>query len=207
MGTIRRFELDEIQKRYDADVFIETGTLHGDGVDYALQFEFNEIYSIECEEDLHQAAVSKYSSVGKVEIIHGMTCDVFPELLDRIHKSCVFWLDAHFPGADAHKCTYESCLPLEENIRAPLEFEMNTIAKRIGKYRDIIIADDLWMYEDGEYGAGDMNTHCKNHNHNITKETAVGRDASFAYDLFEKSHNVKKSYIDQGYLIFLPKDE
>ena len=207
MGTIRRFELDDIMERYGIDVFLETGTCHGDGVDYALQFNFKQIISIECEDDLYQAAASKYSSTSNVEIIHGMTCDVLPGVLDRIHTSCIFWLDAHFPGADAHKCTYESCLPLEEKIRVPLEFEMQTVAKRAGKHRDVIIADDLWMYEEGEYGAGDMNTHCRNHNQKITMETAVGKDASFAYDLFDKTHKVKKSYMDQGYLVFLPKDE
>ena len=44
MGAINRFDLNEIIEETGASYFVETGTLHGDGVDYALHFDFKKYF-------------------------------------------------------------------------------------------------------------------------------------------------------------------
>ena len=205
MGTIRRFDLDEIKNKYSSEVFVETGTMFGDGVEYALGFGFDKIISIEIEPAIHETASNNYKNNNKVEIILGDSSKVLPECLSSINGNAIFWLDAHFPGADAGISSYESCKQMEYDTRVPLEAELTAISKRVDSYKDVIIADDLWLYEEGAYGGGNMNEHARQHNQNITKEEVVGKDATFAYNLFERTHDIKKYYPDQGYLVFLPK--
>lgn len=205
MGTIKRFEISEIRDKYGIDTFVETGTMYGESVDFALEQGFTDIYSIEIEDVLYESAKLKYINNDNVHILHGDSSQVLPTLLSDLDKGALFWLDAHFPGADMGLRTYESCLELDYDTRLPLEQELTAIAKHSKNYKNVVVADDLWIYEEGQYGAGSMNEHAKAHNQNITKETVCGKDASFAYNLFEETHEIKKYYPDQGYLVFLPK--
>ena len=205
MGTIRRFDLNEIKDKYNTKVFVETGTMYGDGVKYAQDYNFEKIISIEIEPAIHQTATENFKNHDNVEILLGDSSKVLPDRLESITDNALFWLDAHFPGADAGLVSYESCKQMEYDTRVPLEAELTAIAKRVKTYKDVIIADDLWLYEEGSFGGGNMNDHARQHNQNITKEEIVGKDATFAYNLFEETHDIKKYYPDQGYLVFLPK--
>ena len=69
MGTIRVFDISEIQANCNTRVFVETGTLHGDGVDYALQHNFDKIYSIEIDDELYDHCCEKYSLNENVSIL------------------------------------------------------------------------------------------------------------------------------------------
>ena len=104
MGAINRFDLNEIIEETGANYFVETGTLHGDGVDYALHFDFKKIFSIEIIPELAKKAKEKYTSHENVIIVEGNSSDVMGELIKKIDGNIIFWLDAHFPGCDSkHK--------------------------------------------------------------------------------------------------------
>ena len=45
MGDLKIFDINSIKNKYNLDVFIETGTLHGDTVEWLLPI-FNELHSI-----------------------------------------------------------------------------------------------------------------------------------------------------------------
>ena len=98
MGAINRFDLNEIIEETGANYFVETGTLHGDGVDYALHFDFKKIFSIEIIPELAKKAKEKYTSHENVIIVEGNSSDVMGELIKKIDGNIIFWLDAHFPG-------------------------------------------------------------------------------------------------------------
>lgn len=200
MGSIRKFNITEIKDRLKLKVFVETGTLYGDGVDYALEAKFDKIISIEIDKTLAKKAKEKYSSYSQVEIIEGNSADVINNVCNTINEPVLFWLDAHFPGADAGLRGH-----LDEtdfDTRVPLEKELTAIHKR--QQRDVIICDDLWMYEDGPYECGTFNDHSKRHGHNITKEEVCGHNLELFYNLFNKTHTFKKFYEHQGYLVMLP---
>lgn len=199
MGTIRQFDLKSLVLR-GYDTFIESGTLHGDGVDYALSSGFNHVYSIEIDESLANRAKEKYQHDSRVKIIHGDSSSVLQEIISNITSPCVFWLDAHFPGADAGINKYDADWNYE--TRLPLERELAAIANR--NKPDIIVCDDLWIYEEGNYESGSFNAHCKAHNQNITKEQICGKNLDQIYKLFEKTHKITKHYNQQGFVVFTP---
>jgi len=46
----------------DCDVFFETGTYKGGGLDYAMSFNFNKLYSVEIEDQKIPYLTDKYKS-------------------------------------------------------------------------------------------------------------------------------------------------
>ena len=163
MGAINRFDLNEIIEETGASYFVETGTLHGDGVDYALHFDFKKIFSIEIIPELAKKAKEKYTSHENVIIVEGNSSDVMGELIKKIDGNIIFWLDAHFPGCDSKHKTYDEIKQLDYDVNLPLEKEIDIISKRIGNYKDTIICDDLWVYDDVTSGGlVDFDTHCSN---------------------------------------------
>lgn len=206
MGSITRFDLQELIDKFNIKYFVETGTLYGGGIDYSLGYSFDHIFSIEIEKNLYSNAVQKYQSHSNVSIVHGDSSQVLSEVINRINGNAIFWLDAHFPGADSNIRSYRECLNYKYNTRLPLDSELNIISKRKNKFKDVLICDDLWLYKEGTFGAGTVDTHSKQHNHNITREEIVeGKNINFVYDIFSDTHIFKEMYDDQGYLIILPK--
>jgi hypothetical protein len=212
MGTIRSFDLDEIQANCDTKIFVETGTLRGDGVDYALQYDFDKIYSIEIDDELYDQARIKYQHNDNVEILKGSSSEVLPGLITTINSSILFWLDAHFPGADSGKTTYRDCCEeLEYNINLPLQAELEAITTRQNTYKDVIIIDDLWLWEDGIYKqdyafqSTNCNDHMKRNGIDVTREFVVGdKRLEPMIQPFDNTHYQKRVYKHQGYLILIP---
>lgn len=200
MGTIRRFSLMEIKGKTGIDVFVETGTLYGHGVDYALESGINKIISIEINDELADKAIEKYSQEKKVTIIKGDSSEVIPQLASTIHEPSIFWLDAHFPGADAGLSGYRDTE--NYNTRVPLEAELLAISKR--RLPDVIICDDLWLYEDGPFDCGSFDEHSRRHGHNITRKEVCGNSLNVIYQVYEETHSISKYYDHQGYLVILP---
>ena len=135
---------------------------------FLIMINFEKIISIEIEPAIHQTATDNFKDHNNVEILLGDSSKVLPDRLESITDNTLFWLDAHFPGADAGLVSYESCKQIEYDTRVPLEAELTAIAKRVKTYKDVIIADDLWLYEEGSFGGGNMNDHARQHNQNIT---------------------------------------
>lgn len=207
MGTIRTFDLNELINRNNASVFIETGTLHGDGVRYALNYPFKRIISIEIIPELAEKAREQFKDYSNVEIITGNSADVLKEILPTINENIIFWLDAHFPGCDAGVKTYDEIKQLAYDVNMPLEKEIEHISKRTETNKDILVCDDLWCYEDvTQNNLNDFDTHCRNHGHNIQlKDINDGKDLKFLYNTFNATHEFKKDYQHQGYLVVYPK--
>lgn len=203
MGSIRTFDINQIRNNRQINTFIETGTLHGDGVDYALEAGFAKVISIEINEQLATAAKKKYETEPRVTIYQGNSPDVLRDILPEIHEPVLFWLDAHFPGGDAKLAEYKDELDPDKNV--PLEVELKLINKR--EYDDVIICDDLWIYEN--YSSpkwGTFNDHCRNHGHNITREELVKDGMPEVFEqLFIDTHEMSRVHQDQGFLVFKPK--
>jgi hypothetical protein len=82
-------------------VFIETGTLHGDGITKALKAGFTKIISIEIDPKFVVAANIRFKNevaAGTVRIVQGDTKLVMTEVLKEINSPATFWLDAHWDG-------------------------------------------------------------------------------------------------------------
>jgi hypothetical protein len=194
MGSISRFNLNRIIKEYNAIYFFETGTGQGDGIEHALKSPFKKIFSTEIMPQLAKKASSRFTSFEHVSVIESDSIKALAEELPNLTSNCIFWLDAHFPGADSGIKKYDATD--DESIRLPLEREINLIKKiRVG-FNDVFIIDDLRIYENGLYQHG---------NAPLDTRPRHSRNIDFIRQQYSQSHLIAKLYLDEGYLLLLPR--
>jgi hypothetical protein len=169
------------------DIFIETGTGMGTGLQFAQKQNFKKIYSIEINKDLYYIAKSLEDS--KTEILNMNSPDGLMSVLSEVSMKdkILFWLDAHYPGADFNLGDYSGG---EESTRLPLMEELKVIRKFRNR-KDTIIMDDMRIYADAS----------------IEKELQP-KDGTTLEDvkkMFEDTHTFELIEKDQWYGIFRPK--
>ena len=103
-------------KKYMNDIFIETGTYIGEGVQKALDSGFSQIYSIEIDPDRYNKCKEKFKDFDNVEILLGDSGKVLPDLLNKINKRATFWIDAHYCVDNAE--ISEKWCPINEELDA-----------------------------------------------------------------------------------------
>jgi hypothetical protein len=95
MGTtLTKSILDEFVET--RKVFVETGTFNGDGVELAIEYGFESIYSIELSYMHYAYNREKFMDNMAVNVLNGDSVDVLPEILSSIQVPTVFWFDAHY---------------------------------------------------------------------------------------------------------------
>ena len=142
MGTLENFDLGE----YGCDTFIETGTGRGEGLEYAKKFPFKQLYSFEINS--HVFDVSQDAFDMRTQIFHSKSVDGLLQVLPLIQgKRILFWLDAHYPGADYGHAKYDA--EPDMDVRLPLYRELETIIKHRG-VKDVFIIDDVRIYDKGK---------------------------------------------------------
>ena len=196
MGTIKRFEIDKLIKKYNLKNYVETGTGSGTCLEYAMRFSFDTFYSIEIHNVIYEKVQEKFSGSKNLKILLGNSYDRMPEILSEIEGggNTMFFLDAHFPGVDfGHNSFLDE---KDDNKRIPLQRELEVIKQNRDISSDIIIADDLRIYEDGPFEGGNWNE----------RHLYGGNGIGFIEDLFGETHKIQKSYKDQGYIILAPLD-
>lgn len=182
---------------YNCNVFVETGTGKGRGVDWALQYEFDKLYSIEIMVQLYDECVRKYINNTNLTLINDSSVNGLSKVLDEIDKddNILFWLDAHFPGADFQLGNYDD--DYHESVKLPLENEIRIIYEKRKGCKDTFIIDDLQLFEEGDY-------ELKWEQDFIDK---FRRSNSFLYARYGKTHNFIRNYRHQGFLILEPKND
>lgn len=93
-------------KAHSINVFIETGTYHGDTLNYIARSGVKCI-SIELSQEYYQAACKRFETYNNVSLVHGDSGQRLPELLKDITQPVCFWLDGHYSygmtaGAETH---------------------------------------------------------------------------------------------------------
>ncbi len=91
----------EYARRYELTTLVETGTYYGEMI-AAVGRRFRRIYSIELDDRLAALAQQRFRHRPSVEIIHGDSQSVVPQLLAQIHERCLWWLDAGYCGWVGH---------------------------------------------------------------------------------------------------------
>lgn len=195
MGLLNRFDLSRIVKEYKIRYFFETGTFWGDGVAYALQAPFQKLVSVEVVPEIAAKAKQRFEDRSNVDIIEGESVAVLEKELPKLDGNCIFWLDAHFPGADAGLTSYDGAD--NETLRLPLPKELEVISRLRKNNKDVLILDDLRIYEDGPYQNGNVPEDA------LPKKS---RNIDFVYQYFSATHIILKSYLDEGYILLFPKD-
>jgi hypothetical protein len=186
MGELNQHDLNE----FGCNIFIETGTGKGTGIEYACLYPFKALHTIEIIPELYEFSRNKIKD-DRVIFHLGHSVEILSEVLTSIDRSdrILFWLDAHFPGVDfglgIGKYVFD-----EENM--PVEKELLTIKKYREGCQDSFIIDDLRFYEDGNYQLGNID---------------IGKPKSgigFIEEFFKGTHKIGRDFRHQGFLIIKP---
>ncbi|MFM2486895.1 hypothetical protein [Celerinatantimonas yamalensis] len=199
MGSLRHLPIAQIVQRYHCQTLFETGTGLGQSLQYAQQLPFRQLISCEINDDLYTLLSQIYAPLRHSERLQLLHCDsaralqrVLPELNDA---PVLFWLDAHYPGADFGLNQYDD--EPQEHIRLPLEQELQLIAKLRPNHKDVLIIDDLRIYEDGPFANGPAPA--------SDRLPRFNRNLQLLEQLFAKTHHIFRSYQDEGYLLVVPR--
>lgn len=81
----------------NCNVFIETGSELGRGIDAAIKAGFETIYSIELDPKFHNHCKEKFKDDNRINLILGDSMQELPKLIQNTtHENFLLWLDAHW---------------------------------------------------------------------------------------------------------------
>jgi len=126
--------LKEYAGKYNLRILVETGTFYGDMVN-AMKEEFDQIYSIELSQCLYKKCVRRFKGDKKIIIIQGDSGVEIKNVVDRIQRPALFWLDGHYSAGITAKGENETpiCKELSHILNAPIR-------------NHVIVIDDAWKF-------------------------------------------------------------
>jgi hypothetical protein len=124
-------------KKYSNNIFIETGSFLGDGIQQALDAGFNKVISIELSDKYFSISTNRFSNNPNVTIVQGDSFKVLPDIISGINEPITFWLDGHHSCGDTALGEYW----------APLIQELDVIKDHPIKTHTILI-DDMRCWEE-----------------------------------------------------------
>ena len=202
MGALFRHNLQDYIDKYNLKQYVETGTGKGECLEYANRYDFDGLYSVDIDEELYYEACRKFSKNKNINLFNSLSTD-FLLNLSLSKEPTLFFLDAHFPGADFHKCTYEESIRTHQKDAFPLESEIKIITRIRNTSKDVFIIDDLMLYEPDQYEC--LKEGCVWKYEWLQDELNLKTNSTFLYETFFETHNFYKDLRDQGYLIITPK--
>jgi hypothetical protein len=118
-------------------VWIETGSFMGDTTEI-LAKNAGRVYTIEPDKALYENVSRRFQGNQSIHVIHGLSENIFPNLLPTISGSVNFWLDGHYSGGVTH----------QGPIDCPVRDELLNIENNIGNFTNItILIDDVRCFD------------------------------------------------------------
>lgn len=201
MGSIQIFNLTEFIEKYNCKTYIETGTGVGECLEHALTFPFEKYYTVDIDGDLINEAKNKFTNP-KVTFIHGYSSNALEELVPTLPTDTpiLFFLDAHFPGADFHKMSYEESIREFKEEAFPLLNEIKIIKKHRDISKDAFIIDDWKLYDDS------LNYELPGWQYkSLQEELGLITTPDQITQEFNLTHNIEVKLHHQGFLFITPK--
>lgn len=207
MGLVSFFNIKEIKSLNKADIFVETGTFKGEGVEFADSIGFEKIFSIEIFDELANKAKEKFKNKENIEIVHSDSCSGLRSIIHKLNKNCIFWLDAHFPGSDVGATSYDQ--EQNDDLNMPLLEELKILSER-RSFDDVILIDDLRTFKEVpdkfKHLVNGFNEHMESIGQpHVKKENLVKFDLEKEIKNLFPNKNVVEFWADSGYLALLPK--
>jgi len=81
------------------NIFLETGSYLGRGIQHALDAGFKRIISIEITPKYYDICTERFADNPEVEIVLGDSSKLIGKVLSTIDEPCTLWLDGHFCDA------------------------------------------------------------------------------------------------------------
>jgi hypothetical protein len=122
------------------DVFVETGTYHGDGVRAALVAGFQLIVTVELDPGIHARATAAFANDPRVRCVLGDLREVLEEIVRELRdRHPLFWLDAHHSGPG----TAQTGIGIDDLAAA----EMAAITRGWPEPPFSVLVDDVWKFQ------------------------------------------------------------
>lgn len=194
MGSLHVFILEDIR----CTVFFETGTGTGASLQYAAGHpQFQRLYSSEIDPRTAQRAAQFFAADRRITVLNADSKTALARVLPTIaqEERILFFLDAHFPGeVETDFAGRKGQAPLE--VALPLEEELRVIKQYRANCRDVILIDDLRIYENGPFESG--NTPPEDENLDPAR-----KNIDFVARIFP-DRELHRDYRNEGYLIIAP---
>lgn len=195
MGSLNRFNLQDILPLSPIDTLVETGTGLGNSLEWALQAGFQTLYSVEQEEVLFARCRQRFAAYPQVHLHQGQSIAFLTSIAAKQLRHVFYFLDAHFTGgADFGLTTYAESAAREDSY--PLLDELEVLLKT-DLSQSIIVIDDARMYFDVAYQSG------------ICPEFARRwQDRAALMERLrplQSTHTIQLLSQDEGYLVIVPK--
>ena len=194
MGQLNEaIQIKNVLDFYDIKNFVETGTGKAEVVQSVVEADDSlNVHTIEVIPEIYDKNKINFSYLKDVNWHLGTSFDILPEILPDLKGTTLFWMDAHFPGADFGLSSYGD--EKDDDKRLPLKKELETIVENRDVTNDVFVIDDLRIYEDGPFGDGNWED----------REKYGGDGIEFIDELFDETHYVVKSYNAQGSILLFP---
>ena len=194
MGQLNQaIQIKNVLDFYDIKNFVETGTGKAEVVQSVVEADDTlNVHTIEVIPEIYDKNKINFSYLKDVNWHLGTSFDILPEILPDLKGTTLFWMDAHFPGADFGLSSYGD--EKDDDKRLPLKKELETIVANRDVTNDVFVIDDLRIYEDGPFGDGNWED----------REKYGGDGIEFIEELFDETHYVVKSYNAQGSILLFP---
>jgi hypothetical protein len=194
MGSVQRcngfLKLTELKNKLNLTQFVETGTYRGDAIQTAIDLGFQDIFSVELYKEFADAARTRFKLNPNVAILNGTSESLLPGIIRQLKGNTLWWLDAHL------QCTYGGTPAEIYENQFPLHIELSTMLVNRDCSKDLILIDDLRIYENGPFGCGNAPAH-----HSCSK-AGIG----WLESMLAATHIVTKYYADEGYIVCTPKE-
>lgn len=196
VGVLSDFDLAGLIRDWGCRYLVETGTGAGNNVEFAAQYSFDQIYSIESKHAAALQAGLRFSKNQAITIIHGKNERGLTEALGEIPVACpvIFCLGGHRPGAEFQ--SFPGTDPAGIPPILPLERILRLLSGQRDVSRDIFLIDDLRLYEDGAFEDGPCPLD--------QRPAAEYRHTRFVEDLLGSTHRLERSSRRSGYLCAYP---
>lgn len=104
--------VSKLQKAYNVQLFVETGTYQGNTALWAAE-HFQTVITIEASAEIYAQVVATHSQVKNVKFLYGHSKEQLATLVPSMNEPCIFWLDGHWCGGVSYG-EEDECPLLEE---------------------------------------------------------------------------------------------
>ena len=107
----------EVLSKHLNNVFIETGSQYGHGIDIAIKCGFTQIHSIDIDPKYHDHCIQRFPqefNEGFLKLYIGDSAVELSKILMNVNEPATFWLDAHADYGIIGKAKCPVLLELEQ---------------------------------------------------------------------------------------------
>jgi hypothetical protein len=131
---VKQMAVRAYARKFGCRTLVETGTYLGEMVE-AVRNDFDRIITIELHPALYQRAKAFFAPHPHIEVLHGDSGKLMPDVLKTLRGPALFWLDGHWTGGPIPTAKGDKETPIMEELSAVLRHKIRKHVILIDDYR------------------------------------------------------------------------